>query len=29
MFGVASTPFKQAVQETFCDPHYSKVVLEF
>lgn len=29
MFGVASTPFKQAIRETFCDARYSNVVLEF
>lgn len=29
MFGVPYTPFKVAVDETFNDPHYSGVVLEF
>ena len=29
MFGVQSTPFEQAIDETFNDPCYSKVVLEF
>lgn len=29
IFGVPSTPFKQAIDETFNDPRYSKVVLEF
>lgn len=29
IFGVMPTPFKQAIEETFCDPTYSKVVLEF
>jgi len=28
-FGVPSTPFGQAIQETFCDPRYSQIVLEF
>lgn len=29
IFGVPCTPFKQAIDETFNDPIYSKVVLEF
>ena len=29
IFGVESTPFKKAVDETFNDPRYSRVVLEF
>lgn len=29
LFGVDSTPFKQAIEETFTDPRYSDVVLEF
>jgi nucleoside-diphosphate-sugar epimerase len=29
IFGVSSTPFKAAVQETFNDPRYSQVVLDF
>jgi nucleoside-diphosphate-sugar epimerase len=29
IFGVACTPFKQAVNETFNDPRYSHIVLEF
>lgn len=29
MFRVASTPFAQAIRETFSDPRYGKVVLEF
>lgn len=29
IFGVPCTPFKQAVDETFNDPCYSKVILEF
>jgi nucleoside-diphosphate-sugar epimerase len=29
IFGVSSTPFKDAVYETFNDPRYSQVVLEF
>jgi nucleoside-diphosphate-sugar epimerase len=28
-FGVSSTPFAQAIEETFKDPEYSHVVLEF
>jgi len=29
IFDVPATPFERAVQETFCDPVYSNVVLEF
>ena len=29
IFGVRCTPFAEAVQETFCHPTYSQVVLEF
>lgn len=29
MFGVQCTPFAQAIEETFTDPRYSHVVLEF
>lgn len=29
IFGVPSTPFSAAIRETFCDPTYSRVVLEF
>jgi hypothetical protein len=29
IFGVPYTPFKAAVHETFNDPRYSQVVLEF
>jgi len=29
IFGVSSTPFADAIHETFCDPRYSPVVLEF
>lgn len=29
LFGVRSTPFAQAIDETFNDPKYSKVILEF
>ena len=29
IFGVSSTPFADAIYETFCDPRYSPVVLEF
>jgi nucleoside-diphosphate-sugar epimerase len=29
IFGVPSTPFKQAIDETFNHPHYSKIILEF
>ncbi len=29
IFGVSSTPFKAAIHETFNDPRYSRVVLEF
>jgi nucleoside-diphosphate-sugar epimerase len=29
IFGVSSTPFADAINETFCDPRYSAVVLEF
>lgn len=29
IFGVECTPFKQAIEETFTDPRYSNVVLEF
>ena len=29
MFGVKPTPLQIALEETFCDPTYGKVVLEF
>lgn len=29
IFGVTSTPFHKAIEETFTDPHYSKIILEF
>ncbi len=29
IFGVRSTPFAEAIRETFCDPTYGRVVLEF
>ena len=29
IFGIQATPFAQAVEETFNDPVYSSVVLEF
>lgn len=29
IFSVPYTPFSEAIHETFCDPKYSKVVLEF
>lgn len=29
IFGVKCTPFAEAIRETFCDPTYGKVVLEF
>ena len=29
MFGLRPTPFQDAVRESYCDPSYSKVVLEF
>jgi len=29
MFGVAYTPFAKAIDETFNDPRYSKIELEF
>ncbi|MDO9521750.1 MAG: NAD-dependent epimerase/dehydratase family protein [Pseudohongiella sp.] len=29
LFGVRCTPFEEALQETFTDPHYSHVVLKF
>lgn len=29
IFGVPYTPFSKAIHETFCDPKYSKIVLEF
>ncbi len=29
IFSVRSTPFAEAIRETFCDPTYSRVVLEF
>ena len=29
IFGVCHTPFQQAMEETFNDPRYSKIVLEF
>jgi hypothetical protein len=29
VFGVSCTPFAKAIDETFNDPRYSKVVLEF
>jgi hypothetical protein len=29
IFGVSSTPFAEAIDETFNDPTYSNVVLEF
>lgn len=29
IFGVECTPFRQAIEETFTDPRYSNVVLEF
>lgn len=29
IFGVSCTPFSQAIEETFTDPRYSNVVLEF
>jgi nucleoside-diphosphate-sugar epimerase len=29
IFGVRSTPFAEAIRETFCDPAYSGIVLEF
>lgn len=29
IFGVRSTPFAEAIEQTFCDPVYSKIVLEF
>jgi hypothetical protein len=28
VFGVAQTPFVEAVRESYCDPHYSSVVLK-
>ena len=28
-FNTNATPFKQAIQETFCDEQYSKIILEF
>ena len=28
VFGVAQTPFEDAVRESYCDPRYSPVVLE-
>jgi hypothetical protein len=28
VFGVAQTPFEDAVRESYCDPRYSQVVLE-
>lgn len=29
IFGVSATPFKRAIYDTFNDPHYSGVILEF
>jgi nucleoside-diphosphate-sugar epimerase len=29
IFGVRRTPFREAIRETFADPHYSQVVLQF
>ena len=29
LFDVESTPFPQAIEETFTDPHYSAIELEF
>jgi nucleoside-diphosphate-sugar epimerase len=29
IFGVAATPLKRALEETFCDPRYADVVLDF
>ena len=29
IFGVQATPFHQAIDETFNDPRYGKIVLEF
>jgi len=29
MFEVRATPFAEAIRETYCDPRYSKVVLDF
>jgi len=29
IFGVSYTSFSAAIHETFCDPRYSKVILEF
>lgn len=29
IFGVQATPFRQAIDETFNDPRYGKIVLEF
>lgn len=29
MFGVRSTPFAEAINETFNDPVYSNIVLDF
>lgn len=29
IFGVAETPLRQALEETFCDPRYSRIVLDF
>jgi nucleoside-diphosphate-sugar epimerase len=28
MFGVTQTPFEDAIRESYCDPHYSAIVLE-
>ena len=28
VFGVAQTPFEEAIRESYCDPRYSKVVLQ-
>jgi hypothetical protein len=29
IFGIVATPFRMAIDETFCHPVYSKIVLEF
>ncbi|MEO8672512.1 MAG: NAD-dependent epimerase/dehydratase family protein [Tahibacter sp.] len=28
VFGVSQTPFVEAIRESYCDPHYSKIVLD-
>jgi hypothetical protein len=29
IFGIKATPLRTALEQTYCDPVYSKVILEF